>query len=69
LSNRGLLRNGFKADVVIFDPVRVAAPATRAQPRQLAVGIEYVFVNGALVVDASQHTGVLPGRALRRGRD
>src|SRR5919202_6614002 len=49
LSNRGLLRDGFKADVVVFDPARVGAPATRSQPRQLAVGIDYVFVNGALV--------------------
>ena len=69
LSKRGLLRDGFIADVVIFDPARVGAPATRAQPRQLAVGIDYVFVNGSLVIDAGRHTGAMPGRALRRGRD
>jgi N-acyl-D-amino-acid deacylase len=68
LSNRGLLRDGFKADLVVFDPVRVGAPATRSQPRQLAVGIDYVLVNGHLVIDAGQPTGVLMGRALRRGR-
>jgi N-acyl-D-amino-acid deacylase len=68
LSNRGLLRDGFKADVVVFDPLRVGAPATRSQPKQLAVGIEYVLVNGTLVVDGGQHTGALAGRALRRGR-
>ena len=67
LSNRGLLRDGFKADVVVFDPLRVGAPATRAQPKQLPVGIDYVIVNGTVVVDAGQHTGALPGRALRRG--
>jgi N-acyl-D-amino-acid deacylase len=67
LSNRGLLRDGFKADVVVFDPARVGAPATRSQPKQLAVGIEYVLVNGQLVIDAGQPTGALAGRALRRG--
>jgi N-acyl-D-amino-acid deacylase len=68
LSNRGLLRDGFKADVVVFDPARVGAPATRSQPKQLAVGIDYVLVNGQLVIDAGQPTGALAGRALRRGR-
>jgi len=68
LSHRGLLRDGFKADVVVFDPVHVGAPATRTEPKQFPVGIEYVIVNGAVVVDAGQHTGVLAGRALRRGR-
>jgi N-acyl-D-amino-acid deacylase len=68
LGNRGLLRDGFQADVVVFDPRRVGAPATRSQPKQLAVGIDYVFVNGTLVVDGGAHTGALAGRALRRGR-
>jgi N-acyl-D-amino-acid deacylase len=67
LTNRGLLRDGFKADVVVFDPLRVGAPATRSEPKQLPVGIEYVFVNGTLVVEGGQHTGALAGRALRRG--
>jgi N-acyl-D-amino-acid deacylase len=68
LPDRGLLRDGFKADVVVFDPARVGAPATRSQPKQLAVGIDYVLVNGQLVIDAGQPTGALAGRALRRGR-
>jgi N-acyl-D-amino-acid deacylase len=68
LTNRGLLRDGFHADVVVFDPRTVGAPATRAQPKQLPTGIEYVFVNGSLVVDQGAHTGALAGRALRRGR-
>ncbi len=67
LSNRGLLRDGFKADVVVFDPLHVGAPATRTQPKQFPVGIEYVIVNGTVVVDAGRHTGALAGRALRRG--
>jgi N-acyl-D-amino-acid deacylase len=67
LHNRGLLRDGFKADVVVFDPATVGAPATRGQPKQLPTGIDYVLVNGTLVVDQGAHTGALAGRALRRG--
>lgn len=69
LRERGLLRDGFKADVVVFDPLRVGAPATRSAPKQLAEGIDYVFVNGIAVIDGGRHTGTLAGRALRRGRD
>ena len=69
LRDRGLLRDGFKADVVVFDPLTVGAPATRSQPKQLPTGIDYVFVNGTAVIDESHHTGALPGRSLRRGRD
>jgi N-acyl-D-amino-acid deacylase len=68
LPDRGLLRDGFKADVVVFDPKTVKAPATRTQPKQFPVGIDYVVVNGKVVVDNGKHTGVLAGRALRRGR-
>jgi N-acyl-D-amino-acid deacylase len=69
LSKRGLLRDDFSADIVVFDPARVGAPATRSQPKQFPTGIDYVIVNGTPVIDAGRHTGVLPGRALRRGRD
>ena len=68
LPDRGLLRDGFKADLVVFDAQRVKASATRTQPKQFPVGIEYVIVNGKVVVDKGQHTGVMAGRALRRGR-
>ena len=68
LPDRGLLRDGFKADIVVFDPRTVKAPATRTQPKQFPIGIPYVIVNGKVVVDQAQHTGVLAGRALRRGR-
>ncbi len=69
LRNRGLLRDGFQADIVVFDPLTVGAPATRSEPKQFPTGIDYVFVNGTLVIDQSRHTGALPGRPLRRGRD
>ena len=68
IPDRGLLRDGFKADIVVFDAQRVKAPATRVQPKQFPIGIEYVIVNGKVVVDKGQHTGTLAGRALRRGR-
>ncbi len=66
LADRGLLGDGMAADVVVFDAERVASLATYEEPRQFPVGIEYVVVNGALVVDRGRHTGALPGRTLRR---
>src|SRR2546427_20012 len=68
LRDRGLLRDGLKADVVIFDPNTVKATATPRQPKQFPLGIPYVIVNGKVVVDKGEHTGELPGRALRYGR-
>tara|TARA_B100000949_G_C14046510_1_gene351735 strand:- start:12 stop:656 length:645 start_codon:yes stop_codon:yes gene_type:complete len=68
LPDRGILRDGFKADVVIFNPNTVKAVATREDPKQYPVGIDYVIVNGKIVIDAGENTGALPGRALRRGR-
>jgi N-acyl-D-amino-acid deacylase len=69
LRDRGLLRNGYVADLVVFDPARVRSNATYEEPRQFPDGIEYVAVSGTLVVDGGRHTGALPGRALRHGRD
>ena len=68
LPDRGILRDGFKADIVVFDPDTVKAPATREDPKQYPVGIEYVIVNGRVVIDGGENTGALAGRALRRGR-
>ena len=66
LNDRGILRDGFAADVVVFDPKLVNSPATMEQPRQFPIGISHVLVNGVLVIDDEVHTGALPGRALRR---
>ena len=55
-----------KADVVLFNPDTIRAEATFEDPKRLATGIEYVFVNGTLVWNQGQHTGALPGRALRK---
>jgi len=68
LPDRGLLRDGFKADIVVFDPMTVAATATYEDPRSYPVGIDWVIVNGEVVVAHGEHSGALPGRALRRGR-
>lgn len=68
LPDRGILRNGMKADITIFDPNEVSAPATRTDPKQFPIGINYVIVNGTIVIDDSTHTGALPGKALRRGK-
>ncbi len=68
LSDRGRLADGLKADVVVFDAERVRSLATYNDPRRFPAGIPYVIVNGELVIDAGEHTGALPGRALRRGR-
>jgi N-acyl-D-amino-acid deacylase len=57
-----------KADITVFDANSVSAPATRTDPKQFPVGIEYVIVNGRVVIDGDENTGELPGRALRRGR-
>ena len=65
LSDRGTIHNGAKADLVLFNAETVDTPATFDDPRQYPVGIDYVCVNGQLVVDNGQTTAALPGRALR----
>ena len=65
IRDRGLLRQGFFADLAIFDPQRIKDRATYEEPFQYAEGIEYVVVNGQVVLDREQHTGAKPGRALR----
>jgi N-acyl-D-amino-acid deacylase len=66
IMDRGLLRPGNFADVVVFDPERVIDKATYEKPFQYSEGIVYVLVNGKLVLDQGKHTGERPGRALRR---
>jgi N-acyl-D-aspartate/D-glutamate deacylase len=66
IPDRGLLRAGSFADITVFDPQRVIDRATYTSPFQYNEGIEYVIVNGQVVLDRGKHTGVRPGRALRR---
>ncbi|MCU0303739.1 MAG: D-aminoacylase [Thermoanaerobaculales bacterium] len=65
LDRRGLLRPGFFADVVVFDPATIQDHATFTEPHQLATGVEQVFVNGVQVVRDGEHTGATPGRVVR----
>lgn len=64
LDRRGFLREGYFADVVVFDPKTIADRATFEHPHQFAVGVKHVFVNGAQVLKDGEHTGAKPGRAL-----
>lgn len=65
LSKRGLLKEGFWADVVLFDPDKVSDPAAFNDPHHYAVGIPYVLVNGVAVIANGEHTGAKPGMGLR----
>ena len=65
LRDRGLLRAGCYADVVVFDPATVADNATFEQPHQLSTGVRDVWVNGGRVVRDGQHTGATPGQVVR----
>ena len=69
LTQRGTLRDGAFADIVVFDPATVRSTATYDEPRSFPVGIEHVIVNGTLVVDGGVHTRSTPGRGIRLGRD
>ncbi|HHW18578.1 MAG TPA: D-aminoacylase [Firmicutes bacterium] len=66
LWDRGLVRPGMKADLVLFDPGTIIDKATFEEPAQYAVGVEYVMVNGVMVVEGGQHTGKIAGKVLRR---
>lgn len=65
LRDRGLLREGMYADVVLFDPATVGDVATFDRPHQLSTGMKHVFVNGIAVVAGGRHTGATPGRVVR----
>jgi N-acyl-D-amino-acid deacylase len=65
LHDRGILRDGTVADIVIFNPATVQTSATIDDPKQYPIGIDYVFVNGVAVIDNGEHTGATPGVALR----
>jgi dihydroorotase/N-acyl-D-amino-acid deacylase len=65
IPDRGLLREGFFADITVFDPETIGDRSTFEQPHQPSVGVKYVFINGQMVVRDGHHTGAKPGRVLR----
>jgi N-acyl-D-amino-acid deacylase len=65
LTDRGLLKTGFYADITIFDPATIIDKATYAKPTELSEGVDYVIVNGEVEYDHGTLTGVKAGRALR----
>ena len=65
LGDRGVIREGMRADITVFDPATIIDNATFENPQQLSKGVNYVLVNGVAVVDGGRPTGALPGKALR----
>jgi N-acyl-D-amino-acid deacylase len=65
LADRGVLKLGLWADVVVFNPETITDKATFENPNQLSVGMDYVLVNGVPVIDQGKMTGALPGKVLR----
>jgi len=65
LKDRGLIRAGLAADVVVFDPDTIADRSTYAEGKTLAVGVEHVLVNGVAVLQNGERTQALPGRGLK----
>ncbi len=66
LADRGLVREGYVADLVLFDPATVAAGATYEEPRRGPAGVPYVLVGGEFVIREGRRTAAVPGRAVRR---
>jgi len=66
LTDRGSIRAGMWADVVVFDPTEIMNRATYTKPREYPIGINYILVNGEIVAEDGAYTGALPGKVLRR---
>jgi len=65
IPDRGIIRRGAWADIVVFDPSTIASRATYQNPAQYPVGIKWVLVNGILTVEDGRHTGAKAGKVLR----
>jgi N-acyl-D-aspartate/D-glutamate deacylase len=66
LKDRGLIREGCKADITVFDPVNIRDVATFTDPHQYSEGIEYVIVNGIPIIKKGEYLNRYPGRVLRK---
>ena len=65
IAERGRLRTGHFADIVVFDPAAVTDHATWTDPHRLSSGVKHVFVNGQQVIENGEHTGATPGRFIK----
>ena len=65
IQKRGMLRRGYFADIVVFDPKRIQDHSTFEEPHQYSTGVVHVFVNGVQVLKHGEHTGETPGRVVR----
>jgi N-acyl-D-amino-acid deacylase len=65
IRQRGFLKEGYYADVVVFDPNSIQDHATFENPHQYSTGVHHVFVNGGHVLNDGEHTGITPGRVVR----
>jgi N-acyl-D-amino-acid deacylase len=65
LTDRGVLKTGLKADVIVFDPATIIDNATFEAPHRLSTGVRDVFVNGVAVLRGGAHTGAKPGVIVR----
>jgi N-acyl-D-aspartate/D-glutamate deacylase len=66
MKDRGILRKGYQADLVVFDPATIADRASYEEPNQYPIGIPNVIVNGHPVIHGGNHTGARPGMILKR---
>jgi len=66
MTDRGMIRDGAAADILIFDPAKVVEKSTYVDPNHHAEGMSYVLVNGTVVLDNGTFTEALPGRVLRK---
>jgi N-acyl-D-amino-acid deacylase len=65
IEKRGLLKEGYFADIVVFDPATIQDHATFDKPHQYSTGVMHVFVNGVQVLKDGEHTGATPGRFVK----
>ena len=65
IKDRGLLKNGFYADIVVFDPNKIKDNATFNNPIQYAEGVEHVMVNGQIVLENGEHTNIFSGKFIK----
>ncbi|MEM5773721.1 MAG: amidohydrolase family protein, partial [Anaerolineaceae bacterium] len=65
IQQRGSLKHGYFADVVVFDPATIQDHATFQKPQVFATGVQHVFVNGTQVLKDGEHTGAMPGQVVR----